>query len=390
MKRFTSLLVFAALGVSLIGDEIYLAIITLYLEQRGSGLGLSTFFLAQLVPAALLGTFIGGVSDRFETSKVLTISLLIQGLTVLLLLVNQSTPALIAAAFALGIAVSISQPALYALMPNFAEALKVPEQRANAFLEFFVQGGYFLGPVIGGVIFDFASIEQGLQINAATFFIAAFAVAVVRVRRPPDPQTRVGFIKAIRVGSAPLFTDKRLRLIFPVLLLITLCVYLVPIPFVFLTREIVGVSGTVYGVFLGVWAAGMLVSSSLLGVYDVKNSLGLVIVGSLMMGISLFFTGLFPIIWVILTTQFLGGLGNAAQNIGMRSLVLERVPKERHSQAFAAYGSFIKLAIIVGFVAAGPAAERIPQTIFVIAGLAVILVTLVASYDMVREVRFGS
>jgi MFS family permease len=148
-------LIFVAYGTTHLGDDLAIVALTLRVYELTAdtpelaGLLVSALLLAELLPRLLFAPLGGLLVDRFETVRLLAVASILQAGLALGLAFVRDIPALLALSFLLGTVASVSNPAIFALVPVAAGEDRVSE--ANARLEVARYAGGAVGPLLAGV-----------------------------------------------------------------------------------------------------------------------------------------------------------------------------------------------------------------------------------------------
>lgn len=368
------------LVVSTIGDEIFLIVMTLELKSlTESGYIIAAFLASQFLPGVLLTPIAGQLIDRFETTKVLIITQALQALTLCALAFVANTTLLIIGSFVLGSLFSISQPALYTLIPNISSRMNIDTKRVNAIVEFFTRFALLIGPVIGALLLTTVGRTGALLIDALTFVVAALILRFIGVRREPEQK---GEQKRLFDGAAEGFRylrrDKVLRVTIPAFMIGVASTALVGVTFVFLVTDLMQQSPIIYAFLTAMWGIGMLMGTVIIARRKSQDQLERpTMLGMLGMGFSLLTTGLFPKVWIVAIAEIFGGVTNGIVNVSLISLLQGRAPDEIRGRVMAAYGAFLRLAIITGYAIASPFASAYPAVIYIVSGSATIVIGLI-------------
>ncbi|MCA9839858.1 MAG: MFS transporter [Trueperaceae bacterium] len=376
LHPFLTLVLIIGLVVSSIGDEIYIAVMMLQLEDlSSSGLVVALFLASQLIPAILLAPLAGQIVDRFETSRVLILTQMLQTVLLFVMSLTQNISLLLAGAFVLGALFSISQPALFALIPELAEKSQVSTKRINAVVEFFSRSAMLIGPIVGSFLLGTLGASAALLIDAATFGVSALSILVVGIRRHPGPHEAGGsFIKESMEGVNVLNRDPLLRELTPIYTLMTFALSLIAVSEIFFVRSVLNGSPIIYGVVSALWGVGLLLGSFLAGRSEEdKYPANPVSLSTLNMGISLLITGFFSKLLVMIPSQIYGGTANGVLNVSMVNLLHTRVSKEVHGRVFSAFGALSRVAVIFGYGLASVFASGQSAVIYQLSGAVMIL-----------------
>ena len=164
----------AAVTVSEIGDWLLFIALPLYvLRVSGSALDTSTVFLAELIPAVVIGTVCGPLIDRWNPGRLLGALTGLQAFVVLpLLWVGPGSVWLVYAVAAVQAAfTSLTIPAQQAVVPLIVDSDQISS--ANAMIEMASNAARLIGSPLGGVLLPTLGL-RGLAIgDAATFLVSA-------------------------------------------------------------------------------------------------------------------------------------------------------------------------------------------------------------------------
>ena len=168
----------AGVTISETGDWLLFIALPLYvLGASGSTLDTSTVFLAELVPAVVIGTLCGPLIDRRHPGRLLGVLTGLQAFVVLPLL--WATPgrvwivvvvAAVQAAFT-----SLTAPAQQAVVPLIVEAHEIPS--ANAMVATASNAARLIGSPLGGVLLPALGLRGLVLADAGSFLVSAALLA---------------------------------------------------------------------------------------------------------------------------------------------------------------------------------------------------------------------
>jgi MFS family permease len=170
----------AAVAVSETGDWLLFIALPLYvLGVSGSALDTSTVFLAELIPAVVIGIVCAPLIDRWNPGRMLATLTGLQALVVLpLLWVGHGSLWLIyAVAAAQAAFTSLTTPAQQAVVPLLVDPPQI--LRANAIVEMAGNVARLLGSPLGGVLLPIVGL-RGLAIADAMTFLLSAALLIRR------------------------------------------------------------------------------------------------------------------------------------------------------------------------------------------------------------------
>jgi MFS family permease len=170
-------------AISLIGDWFSLIALAVLVARysQGSGLAVSGLLLAQLLPAVVVGPFVGILVDRWDRKRIMIASDLLRvAITLGFLLIRG--PGDLWLVYLLTVAQftvsSIFEPARSAIMPRVVR----PDDlvTANVLSSVTWSAMLALGGLLGGVVAAFLGVTAALLLNSLSFVISAVLLAGMR------------------------------------------------------------------------------------------------------------------------------------------------------------------------------------------------------------------
>jgi len=369
-------LLLVAFAISSLGDVIALVALTIRVHDISrSAWAVSALLVANLLPLLIFAPVSGVIVDRVETRRLLWITALLQAAIAAALAMLHSLGAILALSFALGLGESLTAPGLFALLPRIVGEDHTTE--ANAYQQVAHYAGGLAGPFVAGTLAATAGTRSAMLFDAGTFLLLAVAVALLRARREPGPSSRGPGRAAAAEGIRFLARDRLVALVVGVVALMVAFAAIDNVANVFFAKDVLGAGDAGYGVLSGTWIVGMVIavivarrtrSGSLATV-----SLSAALVTSLMIALA----GAVARYPVAIAAYLVGGAGNGADNVAMRSLLHRRVPDPMRGRAFAAYSAVLSAAQL-GATGLGGAAVSLlgPRGAIVVAGAGGALVAM--------------
>lgn len=363
--------------LSTLGDEVALIAFVFKVESvSSSGLSISLLLAAQLVPGILLSPFSGQLIDRFETTSVLVITIILQGLLLCLLATTNDVGLILSGATVLGCLFTVSEPALFTLLPTIVESSTSSTTKiagANTIVEISRRFGSLIGPVLGGLIIaQTASTSIAFLIDGATFLIAAPVIWFSGIRRRSieiEEERKKRFFEEVFVGIQILWQDSALKIVMPVFTSVMLVSSISDVAFIFFVRKILQGSSVTYGILVAAWGGGIIFGALLGGTSLVKRQLELFsMLGATLIGISLGLSGVFPILEVVVITYVIGGMANGLFNVAIRTLLHQRVLDRMYGRVFSAYLALRNIAVITGYIVGASFAVEFSRSVYIVSG----------------------
>jgi MFS family permease len=260
--------VLAAGAVSTFGNMIaVLAVPWFVLETTGSAMLTGVTAAATVLPTIISGALGGALVDRIGHRRTCVVADLGNAATVaaiplLHVTVGIALWQLLILVF-LGALLDLpSGTARLSLVPDLAARAGMPLERANSLLSALQRGAQLLGPLAAGALIASVGAASALWLDAATFVVAAAAVATL-VPHPERPGSieRVTYLEQLRRGASFLRDDRLVRLLlmtFAVTNLVASPVFAVGLP-VYANRDLG--SAVALGVMTVAVGAGSLVGA---------------------------------------------------------------------------------------------------------------------------------
>jgi MFS family permease len=179
-------LLFSATTITSLGDAVASIALAFAVLEIGSATDLGLVFAARQLTNAVVLLFGGVLSARLPRNLVLVGASLIQGLTqaataAVVLSEHNSIALLVGLAAIYGVGGGLVVPAEVGLVPQTVSAARL--QQANALQGISRSAVRVLGPALGGVLVVAGSPGVALAIDAASFFVCALLLGLIRV--PP-------------------------------------------------------------------------------------------------------------------------------------------------------------------------------------------------------------
>lgn len=363
LRQRNFLLLWVAGLISMMGDWVlYIALPIYVYTLTRSPIATSLAFVAELVPALLLGSVAGVYADRWPRKRIMVVSNLVLAATLLPLIAVRSAD-LVWIVYAVGFVQStIAQfftPAEQAVLPTLvSEDLLVS---ANSLSSLNANVARLAGPALGGVIAATAGLAGVTLVDAATFVVAAALIALVVVPSQPsltDPQEPVPvwteWIDGLRVVSR----SRPLVALLGVFSLASVGEGVFGTMFVIWVKQVIHGTALQLGWFMSAQAVGGILGGLLIGAIG-SRVLPTRLAWSGAIGFALLDMALFsyPVIvpgaWLGLVLIALVGIPAAASLSSFMTLLQVAAPEAFRGRVFGALGTTRAVASLIGTLMAG-------------------------------------
>lgn len=334
------------MGGSALGDAAaQVALVLRVHESGGSAWAVTALLLAGNLPAVFLARPAGALVDRYDSRILMVGCALLQALVCLPLAVFSSIWVMVALVAGLGVLTTVAGPARNALVPDMVGPQDL--LRANAVLRGATATGRMAGWPLGGFLTGMLGSGSVLLLDAMSFAILAVGAVMIRTRRVPGAVSGCRPRGGVRlwVGGT---RDPVLTLVIGSLGLVLLFVSTTNVVQVFFVKDVLGASGTGYGVIGACWMVGMLLAVPFVAPRRcTRSALAALVVGSeVVTGVAVLGAGLSPSPVIVGVWYVLGGLGSSSMMIAGAALVQLVAPREARGRVLAAYSTLTNAAMV--------------------------------------------
>jgi DHA3 family macrolide efflux protein-like MFS transporter len=253
-------------------------------------------------------------------------------------------------------------PALQAAIP-----LLVPQEeliRANSVNQFILVGSFILGPVLGAAMSAALPMEYILISDFVLALIACLAIAVVNIPELEKKEhEEKHFFRELKEGTYVYLEDK--KLLFLTISSMIVMVFIMPSSSLYplLIRGHFGGTEWHLSVVQIIYGVGMMTGAGITGALGKKipNKIALSMFGLFLFSITMFLLGILPPtqtgFWLCIGVCAAMGAANNVYSIPFMTYMQETISPEKQGRAFSLLNCLMSLAMPLGLLIAGPAAE---------------------------------
>lgn len=360
--------------------------------ETGSALALTLASVVGLLPQAIIGLFAGVWIDRFNRKKIIiladgivAVSSMLLG--VLFLLGIHSLTLVYVVLFVRALGETFHKPALQALIPQI-----VPQDelvKAGGFGQMVNTACNMLGPMLGALLMSITTLPWIMLLDVLGAFLAIVSLTTVKTSRLHTNHTnRICFVQDMKQGILAIKSNKALlRLSIPMLISTVVFVPLGTLLPLMVRNYFFGTAWH-NGLIQTLFSSGMLIAAMVIGLTGgLKKQFLMISLFTGLLGLSSFIAGLIPanLFWVFCILVFLMGSTGSGFNIPFTAYIQRTVPPENLGKVISLMTSVMSFAAPVGMFIAGPIAEIIGVSNWmIIAGILMIFVGIM-SYVLTRE-----
>ena len=387
--NWTKLRLLAAAGsISWMGSTLTTFTVVLQFKDDFGPGGVSAIMLAMILPTIFMAPYAGVLADRISSGVLIPIALSIMGVSTFMLSLELG---FYWSLLFLAITASCGTPvgaSFNATLATYATPEDLP--RVTGLMQTGSSLGAMLGPGLAGFLVSTTdSYVWPFRIDAASFFVLAFAIVALRINRKAQPHDEEQKIRAID-GLKAIMQNALVRSLVILIAAVILSVSVINIGEVFLVMDILGADAITYGIVSATFALGSVIgaaTTSIVKVPEKRHALIAVVALTVLAAITL---GL-SIAWhwmVVAVAWFVAGMFNAALNAFGVSLIMNRTPEATRGRVMASVGAVFSTSSVAGMGIAGVliAAFGI-RTVLGAAGLVCLLLIAVLAPAVLRASR---
>jgi MFS family permease len=378
--RFPALLL-SAMGLSTIGDFVYLVAINLLVfDMTNSAAAVAGLWVVGPAAAIFTRFWAGSVIDRANKRRMMIWTDVIRGVLVAFVPFMASVWGVYILLWFISMAKSFFAPSSLTYITTL-----VPEEKRkqfNAFYSLTTSGAFIIGPAIAGVLFMFGSVDFAIWINAASFFISA--LILFRLPNVDEKQT-AGInplsIKVIVQDFKDVVEFGQSKLLFMVVLgvymIFTLMSFAMDAQEVVFTQRVVGLSEIDYSLLISITGIGAILGATAVAYFSNHLSVRVLFGGGLFMVAFGYLLYAFSQSFLMIATGFIIlGFFNAFSNTGYTTWYQYQVPIEMMGRVTSLYGVLLSVFQILFVLGMGIVADIVSlrMTIILLALLSLVSV----------------
>lgn len=377
---------FGARVISFTGDSLSLVALMLYVaDTTGQAIAVSLLLLVGDFVPSLLAPITGAVSDKFGLRRVMIICELVQGaiMTLIALALPMPLPVLLTLVAVRAITGQVFQPASRTAIPALVHDRHL--ETANSTLGFGTNGAEAVGPLIAAALFPLFGVRGVLLLDAATFFVSAALLIVVRPASPA-PRQRSSLLADARSGLGYIWSAPAVRVIALGFFAVVACNGIDDVALVLLAKDNLGAGDSAIGLLLAAVGIGLLIGYLLLARYGARVSMvALLSLGFAVSSVGNLLTGLAWAVAAAFTVQTVRGIGIAAMDVAANTLLQRLVPAGMLGRVFGNLYGAIGVAAGLSYIGGGLLLDATSAPItFLIAGAGGTLATLAVARALPR------
>jgi MFS family permease len=363
------LLALATLGSGLGTWLAFVALTVDVFDRTDSATWVSALFIADFLPAIVIGLAAGTLVDRMPRRRLMIASDLVRAGVFVLLPFAGSAAGIVALAAVAGFATGFFRPAVYAGLPNLVPDEDLPA--ANSILQTIENAAWAVGPILGGVLVAATGPDAAYWINAATFVVSALLLSGIPGRLlQAAAAERHGYLRDLADGFALIRRSRALLTVLAAWNVVMLATAGANVSEVVLAKDAFGAGDFGYGLLVGATGLGLALGSLFAGSFLENRSLATIYGASIaLIALGLGAAAVSPNVWVAAVCVAVVGSGNGAAVVCNALLIQRGAPDELRGRAFTVLMSSNYVILGLGMLAAGPLTDVLgPRAVWGLAG----------------------
>jgi DHA3 family macrolide efflux protein-like MFS transporter len=393
-------LIWVAQLVSQSGDYIFeVALLWLVLQLTGSPFAVAIVVTGTILPAVLLGPFLGVYVDRWDRRRTLIATNVVQGVVIaalsgLVIAGQASLPGIFLIVLMLGSGTTVVRVATNAFVPSVVPIRDLPP--ANGLLSVSGSMNQIVGFSIGGVFVALFGVTVPIEYDAITFFVAALLLLSIRLPRaaaePAGTPTPANFRAEFAEGFAFLRGNRFMVEIIAIGIVVNFFGNGIFALFAPYAAFVLHGGAATYGFLAAFVAGGAVVGAGAMGRIDTRRTAGrYLFVGGIAIGAVILGIGLVHTLPLALPLMLGLGLTISITNIPMQVVLQAKVPGRLLGRVGATFTALVAGTGPAGPLFAGWLAQRWSVgAVFVLSGVVFVIVIGLAALTMstLRNVEY--
>ncbi len=379
--------------VSFVGDALSLVALMLHVAATsGQALAVAALLLVGDFVPSVFAPVAGAVADRFDRRRVMVVCELVQGAVLAAIaLALPPLPLLFLLVAVRAVTGQVFQSASRAVVPALVVSRDLGT--ANTALGFGTNGAEALGPLEAAALLPLVGVPGVLLVDAASFAMSALLIARLPALPPDrDPgaapgDARRSLLSEARAGLGYIWTHSALRVITVGFCAVVAANGIDDVALLVLATENLAADESAVALLLGGVGIGLLAGYALLARGARYASMTVLLVaGFAVSSVGNLLTGLAWAVAVAFVLQTVRGLGLAAMDVAVNTLVQRLVPDRLLGRVFGNLYGAIGIAAAVSYIGGGLLldATSAPVTFFA-AGASGTLATVAVAVTLPRR-----
>ncbi len=345
---------------SQLADRVYVYVLMIIAYRlTHTNLGVAVPLLAFGIPSVLFGPLAGVYVDKWNHKWVMTITSLIRGALILLIvpLIGESMILIFFVSLLIYTTMQFFAPAETASIPELVN--KNDLIVANSLFMITWMGASVVGFGLGAPLVNIFGNEGTFVAAAVLYFIAAGAVFLIPMKsREPEKKVESHIIKDLLKGLEFIRRDFVVRYALFKLFVATAAIAILSLLAISYAKDVLGIGAKNFGYLIIAIGVGMFVGMGFLERLRQYMSKGMIVVLSFIVsGLVLIFMGQVSELRAALVLISLLGVGNIFITSSIQTILQQRIPRKIRGRVFGVQNMLINSAFVFPVIIAGAVAD---------------------------------
>jgi predicted MFS family arabinose efflux permease len=338
---------------------VYVLMVIAYSLTK-SNLGVSVPLLAFGVPSLLFGPLAGVYVDKLDRKGILTITSIIRGVLILLIvpLISKSMILIFFVSFLIYTAMQFFAPAETSSIPELVK--KNDLIVANSLFMITWMGASVIGFGLGAPFVNFFGNEGTFVVAAVLYFVAAGAVSLVPLRPIEKKPAHLEYPirRDLLFGLEFIRRNQVVRYSLLKLFMATAAIAVVSLLAISYAKEILAIGAENFGYLIIAVGVGMFVGMTILErLCRILSKGTIVVISFIVSGLALVLIGSISDLKIALLLIALLGVGNIFITSSIQTILQQRIPRRIRGRVFGVQNMLINSAFVFPVIIAGAVAD---------------------------------
>ncbi|SDI89878.1 MFS transporter [Natribacillus halophilus] len=381
----------ASIGISSIGDFIYLVAINIIVYQlTGSAAAVAGLWIIAPLTNIVTKFWTGSFIDYRSKRRVMGATYILRAAFICFIPIAPNMAVIYGILVILSIGKAFFNPASMTYV-----AILVPREkrkRFNAMRSFVDSGAFIIGPAIGGSLILITSVEATLWMNALFFVLAAILLLFLPDKENIDKETiptltASQVIRDFTVVQKFMMQNKYVSFVYLGFIMIMIFTFAMDAQEVVFTQQVIGLSEFEYSLLISITGIGSVTGAILLSIFSNKLSLRyMIVIGLIMMTMGYVIYAFSWSFTSIAVGFIILGFFNAPLNAGITTFYQNNVPVDVMGRVTSIFQLTQSAVQVVFILAIGVTADLISLRITIVAlALFMLLSTVIFAISVLRE-----
>ncbi|EPC8410307.1 MULTISPECIES: MFS transporter [Bacillus] len=328
---------------STLGDSIYsLALGFWVLSITGSTALMGTLMAASTLPGILISPFAGVLVDRYNRKKLLIITDVIRGCSIVLVALAAYMNLIaiwmvFVVAIVLSICGAIFRPGVNSSLPDMVPKSRITN--ASSALSMVLAGSTMIGNAAGGYLFQILGAPILFFLNGISYLVSGFSIGFIRIPKV-ERKNKQHFLRELRDGLLFVWNLKGLRFITIINAILNFFFNVAFVLLLPLFQKTSYLGASYYGIVMACFMCGAMAGFLFLSILKIPphRKFIIFIISSIIMNVCLIFFPYQSDVIIMSLLAFVAGIFNSAVNALLMSSVQIATPQEMRGKVLAFVG----------------------------------------------------